>query len=69
MARSERLERWHGRSAGRQCRSERWRSSFFASHSHVATHSFFKNWMLWDRWHTESGESGESAVRGGAVLN
>ena len=48
--------------------SERWRSSFFASHSHVTTRHFFKNWMHSEGWHGRSGHSvvrAVSAFRGG----
>lgn len=39
-----RSERWQAVSVG-AIGLERWRSSFFASHTHLRTHSFFKNWM------------------------
>lgn len=39
LERSERSDWWHGQSGGGLVRS-----SFFPSHSHVATPRFFKNW-------------------------
>jgi hypothetical protein len=42
--------------------SERWRSSFFASHLHVTTISFCENWYQSERCHGSSGSLGSDGL-------